>query len=113
MLFALEPVVVRGVPVVQVSGELDIATAPQLDEAVGAALAARPPLVVLDLSAATFLDSSGARTLALSGKRAAGEGSRLEVVCPQDNTVVRRVMGFLQLESVVPVRESLDEAVPA
>lgn len=104
---------VRGVPVVQVTGELDIATAPVLDEVVGTALAGQPALVVVDLSSTTFLDSSGARSVALSGRRAAGSGARLEVVCPSGNTVVRRVLGFLQLEQVVPVRESLDEALSA
>ena len=47
--------------VVSASGELDAASAPELDAVLREQLAAGP--VVLDLSELTFMDSSGVRTL--------------------------------------------------
>jgi anti-anti-sigma factor len=55
---------------VSVSGELDIATAPQLDHA----------LVILDLRELQFMDSSGANLIAAASGRARQAGRRLVVV---------------------------------
>ena len=112
MLFAVEHRAVDGVPVVHVVGELDIATAPQLKDAVAAELAQQPELVVIDLTATTFLDSSGARSLAVAARDGKAQGTRVELVCPSDNRAVRRVMDFLQLSSLVPLREALADVVP-
>jgi ABC-type transporter Mla MlaB component len=46
-------------PVVVVDGEVDIATAPELAEAVAEALEKLPRTLVFDLADVTFLDSSG------------------------------------------------------
>lgn len=111
MLFAVERRAVAGVPVLEITGELDIATATQLKDAVEAALAVGPELVALDLTRTTFLDSSGARSLALAARDAAGRGCRIELVCPSGNRAVRRVIEFLQLSALVPLREELADVV--
>jgi anti-sigma B factor antagonist len=54
--------------VVRVGGELDMETAPQLDECL-VGLAGQP--VTLDLSALTFMDSGGLKVLVTAMKRAA------------------------------------------
>lgn len=62
-----------GARVVSVSGEIDIATAPQVDEA----LARREPgetAVVLDLRGTTFLDSSGIRVLVAAHRAGVADG---------------------------------------
>ncbi|WP_296151814.1 STAS domain-containing protein, partial [Pseudonocardia sp. SCN 73-27] len=48
-----------GVAVVAVSGDVDLAGAGRVGTAVGQALARRPAALVVDMSAVTFLDSSG------------------------------------------------------
>lgn len=71
----------RGI-VIAVSGEVDIATAPEMHAAVAAAIARCPEggAVAADLTAVTFMDSSGLRAL-LAGHRLAGEaGVRFVVV---------------------------------
>jgi anti-sigma B factor antagonist len=62
-----------------VTGELDVATAPTLDETLQQAqLQAR--LVVLDLRELDFMDSAGAHTIVSASLRARLNGGRLVVV---------------------------------
>jgi len=61
----------EGVTVLYVKGEVDIATAPELQESLGRL----DGNVVVDLTDAPFLDSSGIRALALARKRLLPEGS--------------------------------------
>ncbi len=60
-------------------GELDLATAPQLEEALEAARASAR-LVVLDLRRLTFLDSTGVHLVIDAGTRARRSGRRLVVI---------------------------------
>jgi anti-sigma B factor antagonist len=61
-------------------GELDISSAPVLEEALGRVEAARPPLVVIDLRGLEFMDSTGLRTLVSADQRARDAGRRLAIV---------------------------------
>ena len=56
--------------VVVPTGELDLATAPALEEALGRAFAGGTARVVLDLRELEFIDSSGLRTLLTARRRA-------------------------------------------
>ena len=67
-----------GVATVVVTGELDLATAPSMSAAVAAHGDAR--LLVLDLNAVTFIDSTGVRVLIEADQACAGSGSRLVVL---------------------------------
>ena len=107
MLFDVERSTVFDHPVLGVVGELDLSTAPQLVAAADAEFAHSPETLFVDLSGTTFMDSSGARTLAQLARRSAGEGVALQVVCPPANTAVRLVIDLLELDAVVPVSEAL------
>jgi anti-sigma B factor antagonist len=52
------------------------------------------------------MDSSGARQLAWSSRRATRSGVRLQVVCPRDNRPVRLVVDLLELQALVPIVEA-------
>ncbi|MGY1813244.1 STAS domain-containing protein [Blastococcus sp. SYSU D00820] len=106
MQFEVERMTVHGQPGLRVRGELDIATAPDLAAAVDAELAAGARSLVLDLAETTFLDSSGARQLALTARQAGAGDVRLQVVCPRGNRPVRMVIDMLELDRVVPVVET-------
>jgi anti-sigma B factor antagonist len=106
-LFEIERTTVLGVPVLRVTGELDLTTAPLLGTAADEELVSRPSALTVDLSPTTFLDSSGARVLTQLARRAATDGVALQVVCPRDNKAVRLVIDLLELRSVVPVVETL------
>jgi anti-sigma B factor antagonist len=96
-------------PALTVRGELDIATAPRLEEAVEALLATAPEAFVVDLTPTKFLDSSGARALVHVARSAAAAGVALHVVAPSSNSPVRLTIDLLDLGSVVPLVGSLAE----
>jgi anti-anti-sigma factor len=54
--------VAEGVMGVCIAGEVDMATAPRVTDAVRTALATGPREVHVDMAAVTFLDSSGIQT---------------------------------------------------
>jgi anti-anti-sigma factor len=66
------------------SGELDIATAPQVDEAARTMLAEQVRELVIDLSQLTFVDSSGLRMLIALNDRANEEAWKLGLVRPSE-----------------------------
>ena len=108
MSFDVQRTTLRDVPVLLVTGELDLLTAPRLGEEVEQALAARPSLLAIDLSGTTFLDSSGARQVARAARAAGRAGAALQVVCPPGNRPVRLVFDLLAMDTVVPVLPSTD-----
>jgi anti-anti-sigma factor len=60
-------------------GELDIATAGRLEQAVDEATAGAVPELVLDLRELTFMDSTGLRTLAQANAKAGQTGTVLSI----------------------------------
>ena len=110
MEFAIEVLASSGGgPVLRVSGELDTENAPRLRESVQEQLAAAPVTLVIDLTATTYLDSRGARELALAGRRATAAGTALRVVCPRENRRLWRVFDLLGLDSAVPISTGDDQ----
>lgn len=95
--------------VLQVSGELDIATVAVLRDAVGKAFAEAPRALLVDLTPTRFIDSTGCRELVRTAKGGAAAGVAVEVVAPPDNWRVRRVVDFVQLSAIVPVLDVLPD----
>jgi anti-sigma B factor antagonist len=91
--FQIEERIVQGVPVIAVTGEIDVATAPQLREALHGAIAQGQSTVVLDLLGVTFLDST-----------ALGE---LHVVIADAR--IRKIFEITGLDKVFPLAHTLDE----
>ncbi|MEO7427756.1 MAG: STAS domain-containing protein, partial [Acidimicrobiales bacterium] len=83
-------------PVVHLHGELDLASAPQLEEAIAAATTKGPLPVTLDLSQVTFIDSSALRALVRAGRELAAEGRVLQI--GPRSEVVSRVLEMTQLD---------------
>jgi anti-anti-sigma factor len=71
----------RGVVHVALRGELDLAGAERLQEALEALCAAREPAVV-DMRGLTFMDSTGVRLLLQMAERAREDTWALQVVAP-------------------------------
>jgi anti-anti-sigma factor len=63
--------------VVTIRGEVDLATAPQLESSIQRAFTAGPEAVVLDLDGLTFIDSSGLRVLVALSKDARSRNASL------------------------------------
>jgi anti-sigma B factor antagonist len=68
--------------VLAVGGEIDIATAPRLRNAVDAALASGAAEIAIDLAATTFMDSAGVHVLVDATRRAAELGRSLTIASP-------------------------------
>jgi anti-sigma B factor antagonist len=64
---------------VTVAGELDIATAPQLERVLGR-LAVDPALVFLDLRELEFMDSTGLHVILAADRRVRSAGGQLVIV---------------------------------
>jgi anti-sigma B factor antagonist len=73
-------------------GELDLATSPELEDRVLAALRAGAGPVVLDLRELTFMDSTGVRTIISAHQVAQETGAELRTVRPALDSVVWRVI---------------------
>jgi anti-sigma B factor antagonist len=99
--------------VVAIEGEHDIYTAPALRERLDEALE-RGGGVVVDLTRATFVDSSVLGAL-LDARRRALEGSQGFVVCVGDTVEpgVRRILDITGLVPVLPVIEGREAAIDA
>lgn len=69
-----------GETTIAVAGEIDLATAPEVSEALNRAIREGSQLVLLDLSEATFLDSSGLRVILSANSEASRAEVTFEVV---------------------------------
>ena len=95
--------------VAAVDGEIDMATADHLEQALVNALEAGD--LVVDLTACTFLDSSGVRALVTTMRTARRLGHRLALVMPSGKA--RTVLDLTGIIGEVPTFESRDDAVRA
>jgi anti-anti-sigma factor len=66
------------------TGELDIATVPRVEEAVATILAQGARSVIIDLSRLGFVDSSGLRLFITLNDRASAEGWSLGLIRPPE-----------------------------
>ena len=73
-------------------GELDLATAPELETQVLSAVREGDRAVVLDLRELTFMDSTGVRTIVAAHQIAEETGHALRVVRPPRGSAVSRVI---------------------
>jgi anti-sigma B factor antagonist len=80
---------------VQVSGEVDIATAPLLRAVLDTVVGRRPTLVEVDLSGTTFLDAHGLSALSAARRRLAGRHARLVLRDP--SPVVLRLLELTRM----------------
>jgi anti-sigma B factor antagonist len=91
-----------------VEGELDLAVAPQLQEALEKA-APDHEQILIDLSACEFIDSTGIATILQTQQRMAGEGHRLAIFGATKQ--VRRILEVTGLTANGLVFETADSAL--
>ncbi|GAA2018721.1 STAS domain-containing protein [Catenulispora yoronensis] len=97
-----------GVTVFEVSGEVEFYTAPALRRELLQTTAGHSPLAVLDLSAVTFIDSSGVSALVLGCKRVRKHHGALGLANPSQH--VRHVLGVMGLLKVFSIFDTVEEA---
>ena len=86
---------------IRLAGELDIATAPMLEEWVQSVLARNHSSVTLDLDSVAFIDSIGLRTLLAAAESSRRDGDRLRIRCGSSS--VRRMIDLTGVERLLPL----------
>jgi anti-sigma B factor antagonist len=94
----------EAVVVVEVRGEVDLLTAPQLHETLAATLAQGPPVVVIDLLDVTFFGASGLSAL-IEAQQGTGDRSRLRIVAAGQTARQLRLIGVDQRLGLYPTRD--------
>ena len=103
--------VVDGRTVVQVVGEIDVYTAPQLRERLDAEIDAGRYDVVVYLSGVTFMDSTGLGVLVGRLKQIRLNDGSMRLVCAHDR--VLKVFVITGLDKVFAIYPTVGEAVAA
>ncbi|HVV23903.1 MAG TPA: STAS domain-containing protein [Pseudonocardiaceae bacterium] len=98
---------VQDIPVVAVTGELDMATAPILEDDLVRRLADIPPTLVIDLTDVTFLSSAGLQVLMHAHTRQ--PSTHVAIVAPTGATL--RPIQLTGLDRALALYPSLRHAV--
>jgi anti-sigma B factor antagonist len=96
-----------GCAIVTASGDVDLATAEALREAMGAA-AETADRVVVDLASVTFIDMHGFSALLSARPRRVPRGP-VSLVRP--SPMVRKVVRMARLDEILPIYENLGDAL--
>jgi anti-sigma B factor antagonist len=95
--------------VVEVEGEIHVSTAPEFSEMLTAAIDSGRIALVLDLTAVTFIDSTGLSVLLNALRRVTRAGGRMALVCT--NPTVLRLFEITRLDSTFDIHAELEPAV--
>jgi anti-sigma B factor antagonist len=90
---------IRPGPVVTISGEIDIASGPQLRDQLLGIIRRHGARLALDLTGVTFMDCAGINVLMATRRRAQLEGGSLRVL--RASPRVRRLFALTRLHSVL------------
>jgi anti-anti-sigma factor len=114
MSFAIQSQELGTVRVIAIRGELDLHTAPQLEESVEAALENSERPLAIDLSACEFIDSTGIALIVRAWRQlsddANGAPAGRFALCGLSDQV-QRLFQITGLESLIPMHDNLDEAL--
>jgi anti-sigma B factor antagonist len=97
-----------GAAIIRVTGEIDIMSSLSFGERLSAVFEEGAAKVIVDLSAARYVDTTGLSVLWESAKRCRLEGRELAIVCSEGR--VRRALANSGLDQVVATHATLDEA---
>ena len=93
--------------VITVSGEVDLATSPELDTAIIAAIESGTSSVAIDLTDVSFMDSSGLGVIVRGLKRCREADKDLDLVITNER--VLKVFGITGLDQVIPIHDSIED----
>ncbi len=95
--------------VLDVTGEIDVYTAPQFKEAVNQLINAGQIHIVINMENVTYMDSSGFGTLLSATKRLRPEGGSVNLVAC--NTAIDRMLRITRLNTVFGAFQTVEEAI--
>lgn len=91
--------------VLSVGGELDVAGAPDLRQAVVKTVAGGCRGLILDISELDFIDSFGIGAVVAALKRLRQRGGELALVCPSPR--IRRVFEICDLDRIIAIHDTI------
>jgi anti-sigma B factor antagonist len=94
---------------IRVSGEVDLATAPELKEAFATATRNGARGVLVDLSHATFIDSTTLGVLMGAVKRLRPQGGELAIACNDPN--IRKIFEITLLDRIFNIYDTPQAAI--
>jgi len=100
---------IEGVAILDVVGEVDLYTAPQLEEGLRRAATASPPLVAVNLTRVTYIDSTALRVLTDGQKRVRERRGAIVVIA--DQPTIKKIFRITGLGTIVPVVATEREAL--
>lgn len=95
--------------IIDLGGEIDLYTAPEFKERLVALIEDGKKRIVVDLSSATFIDSTTLGVLVGGVKRLRPAGGSLALVCTDQN--ITKIFEITGLDRVFPIHASRDEAL--
>ncbi len=95
--------------VIELGGEIDLYTAPEFKERMVELIDAGKTQIVVDLSGATFIDSTTLGVLVGGVKRLRPSGGALALVCTDQN--ITKIFEITGLDRVFPIHPTRDEAL--
>jgi anti-sigma B factor antagonist len=95
--------------VIELGGEIDLYTAPEFKERMVQVIEDGKKQVIVDLSKATFIDSTTLGVLVGGVKRLRPAGGTLALVCSDQNIV--KIFEITGLDRVFPIYGTRDEAL--
>lgn len=98
-----------GRPVVELSGEIDVYTAPRLREALLGFVGAGNYRLIIDLEGVEFLDSTGLGVLVGGLKRVRAHDGGIDLVCTQSR--ILRIFRVTGLDKVFAIYASVGDAL--
>ena len=96
---------------IELGGEVDLYTAPEFKERMVQVIEDGKKQVVVDLSKATFIDSTTLGVLVGGVKRLRPAGGSLTIVCTDQN--ICKIFEITGLDRVFPIHDSRDDALAA
>jgi anti-anti-sigma factor len=96
--------------VARLSGEVDLSNASEVGDQLSTGVPNTALGLVLDLTATTYLDSSGVHLVFDLAERLRTRQQQLRVVVPA-GAPIRRVLRIVELDESVPVMAGVDEAI--
>lgn len=98
-----------GVPVLAVSGEVDVYSAPTLKERFAELINSGASTLVVDLTGVAFLDSTGLGALVEARALTGDAGGSLLIVCTQER--IMKLFTITGLDSVFTIHSTVDAAL--
>jgi len=101
----------NGINVLDVTGEIDVYTAPKFKEAINSVLSMGQNHLIINLAEVTYMDSSGFGALLSATKRLRPIGGTVNLV--KCSGSINRILQITRLNTVFNTYDSIDEAVEA